>query len=198
MEQKRNNGRAKALPRDRASIEAINSRKARRKNGGMMNKKAAALRVKVANAAEKAVEDCWHKLDGTPILDLEQYVYNYLAAQKEADKYTPIEIMIGTDGTAHGTETSTVRLMSVICFRKVGKGAHVIKRRETHIKPYELAMYLRSIGLDFAVHLDLNPNQSHESFNVYTTIKGFFEGLGFVTEYKPDSAAAMCAADWLL
>lgn len=181
---------------------------------GIKETKASALRIKIANSADKPIHEGWHKLDGTPINDLQSYIFTYLAEQKKVSPDSVMEIMIGTDGSAHGNTNSQVKLMSVICFRKIGKGAHLIKRRETHqmnyfVKvgdklnmevntTYNLAMHLHEAGIKFHVHLDLNPNQEHESFNVYTTIKGFFESLGFTTEYKPDSAAAMCAADWLL
>lgn len=178
-----------------------------------MNQKKGFTHVSGRNAAGLPIEQGWHKVDGTPIEDLEKYVYDYLASK---DKYDTIEIMVGTDGLerGHGNGQREVKLLTVICFRTIGKGVHVIKRAENAVfnrviktgeklnmevnKTYELVKYLIEVNLNPIVHLDLNPNPEHESFNVYEQVKGWFEGMGCVVEYKPDSPAASFAADFFL
>lgn len=173
------------------------------------------------NALGKEIFQGWHKVNGELIEDLEGYIYSYLSE----NGYDTIQLMIGTDGvsysnresdenTAKGIKASTLKLLSVLCFVKPGKGAHVIKRAERQTfnyrittaeklnaevnKTYQLAMYLKELNVKFEVHLDLNPNQNYESFNVYNTIKGFFESLDIPTSYKPDSPAASAAADYYI
>ena len=198
-------------------MEKKTERRARPKPRSLMNTKKNEKRSKGLNAVDKHISEGWHKIDGTQIHDLEKYIYDYLAS---CDQYDQMEIMIGTDGASHGAgpkedgPKSIVKLLSVICFRKVGKGVHVIKRRETHTvnwrvltgeklnmevnKTYELVQHLASIGVKPKVHLDLNPDPQHESFNVYNVVRGWFESMGYETEYKPESAAAMCASDYWL
>jgi predicted RNase H-related nuclease YkuK (DUF458 family) len=187
---------------------------------GLMNTKKNEKRGKGMNAVNKPVQDGWHKIDGTPIEDLEKYIYDYL---KTCDQYDMVEIMVGTDGASRGlgpvareqrNMASEVKLLSVICFRKVGKGVHIIKRRERHEMPYyvktadklnmevnktyELVNHLKEIGVKPKVHLDLNPNELHGSYDVYKNIHGWFESMGYDVEYKPEAAAAMSAADYML
>lgn len=201
----------------------------RRKLKSFMNTKKEPRRKKTPNAFGMKVNELWHKVDGTLIEDLEQYIFEYIADAKDegymfgatdGSKYEKLEIFIGTDGIAkgakdrEGVKNSELRLMTVICFRKVGRGVHIIKRKESQYlyrkiptgeklnaevnKTYELAMYFREIGVEPHIHLDLNPNQDHESFNVYNVVKGWFESMDFVTEYKPDGVAAMVAADYYI
>jgi len=194
---------------------AVRTRKpvSKPKLDGLMNtKKTPTHRVGI-NSHGAPIEQGWHKVDGTVITNLEQYIKDYLGAQ---DKLDIMEIMVGTDGLEYGVGKTTrmVKLLTVICFRKIGKGAHVIKRSDNHVynreiktaeklnmevnKTFELVTYLNSINVNPIVHLDLNPNPEHESFNVYTTVKGWFESMGCEVQYKPDSPASSFAADYFL
>lgn len=180
-------------------------------NSNLMNVKKVENRYGGANAVDLPISEGWHTVT-QDIEDVESYIFNYL----KDHKYDVIQLMIGTDSLRRTVKKGTheVRLLSVICLRRVGNGVHVIKRRESHIidrfvptaeklnmevnKTYEMAMWLKEIGLKFEIHLDLNPNQCHESFNVYQHVHGWFESMGFTTQYKPDAAAAMACADYYL
>ena len=182
-------------------------------NEGLMNRKKESTHAAGPNAVGLSIETGWHKMDGTVIEDLEKYVYDYMGAQ---DKLDIMEIMIGTDGLEKGMggATGIVKLLTVICFRKVGKGAHIIKRKEDIMfarriktaeklnmevnKTCELVIYLKSIGINPIVHLDLNPKDTEGSFQVYTAVKGWFESMGCVVSYKPDANAASYGADYFL
>lgn len=196
-------------------MEKVRTRKGipKPKREGLMNVKKAPTHKSGTNAHDLSIELGWHKVDGTPIEDLEKYIYEYLGAQERHDV---MEIMVGTDGLEYGVSKTSrmVKLLTVICFRKIGKGAHIIKRSDNMVynrviktaeklnmevnKTFEIVSYLNSIGVKPIVHLDLNPNPEHESFNVYTTVKGWFESMGCTVEYKPDSPAASFAADFFL
>lgn len=164
------------------------------------------------NSAGLEINQGWHKVNGEQIEDIEAYIYNYMSEYGHSN----VELMIGTDSLVRSKERGLheLKLLSVICFYRPGKGAHVIKRKDNSTynyfvktaqklnaevqKTYELVRYLDELGLKPKVHLDLNPNKDFESFNVYNTIKGFFESLGYETEYKPDGVAAMACADFYL
>lgn len=183
------------------------------KRDGLMNTKKVENRNAGANAHNKAIDEGWHKVDGTIISDLEHYIYDYLGQQ---DKFDVMELLVGTDGLERGTgkNTGEVKLMTVICLRKVGKGAHVILRRENIPfnrristaeklrmevnKTAEIIIWLKEKNLNPIVHLDLNPNPEHDSFQVYSTMKGWFESMGCQVEYKPTSPAASFCADYFL
>ena len=139
-----------------------------------------------------------------------------MAYIKGIDKYETIEIIIGTDGLTYSIPRNkrVVKLLSAICLRKIGKGTHVIKRFESHLfnrfvptneklllevnKTFELVMYLKSIGINPIVHLDLNTNKKFGSYSVYENVKGWFEGLNCKVLYKPDSYCASIVADFFL
>jgi len=164
------------------------------------------------NAVGLPIDKLWYKVDGTVIEDLESYLYSYIGNNPD----NVIKFLIGTDGMAKpaGHGKTEMKMLTVICLQKVGKGVHVICRREntshnyyvetatklnTEInKTFELAQYLDSIGITFEVHLDVNPNRDFDSFNVYNTIHGFFESFGYKTEYKPVAPAASYASDYFL
>lgn len=192
--------------------------KKRLANPGFMNTPKEEKKTYHINALGTEIHQMWHKFDGTLIPDLESYLLHFFADNKEQFN---IAIAIGTDGLIkpQGKGRNELRMLSVISLHKIdkagiGKGCHVIGRREHQVfdryietpeklnlevnKTYEVAMYLDSINIRPDIHLDLNPNESYESFNVYNSIKGFFESLGFNAEYKPNSPAASFAADYFL
>jgi predicted RNase H-related nuclease YkuK (DUF458 family) len=160
----------------------------------------------------------WMKVDGTEIVDLEGYIFQQLAERKVGTRNAKhdVEIMIGTDSMVKTSSKKhrgkSISFMTVIVFKKGNNGCHIIKRRDdepafgfvpTAIKlngevnrTAALAFWFRdTLKIDPHVHLDLNPKESEASFEVYKYIKGYFENLGYVCEYKPNSAAAMSAAD---
>lgn len=183
-----------------------------RKKGIMNTKKTATFKLG-ENGLDLDIKDAWHKVDGTPILDLEKYIRDYI---NSVDKYSVLQLLVGTDGLAHSITKNNkiIKLVTVICFYTVGKGAHVIKRRENKSfdrfvptneklrmevnKTYELSMYLKDIGITPIIHLDLNPDPTFGSSTVYEEVKGWFEALGFVTEYKSNAVGASYAADYYI
>mgnify|MGYP000078233944 FL=1 len=178
----------------------------------------------------KAINEGWTLVNGTPIADLESYIFNQLATKPGT------KVSIGTDGsikTGGGDEDDSiksktvryekkakkVKYLTVIVFRTKGIPCvnHVIIRRDDETKfghvptavklngeinrTSELALWYRdAIKMDPEVHLDVNPNESAGSFEVYKYIKGYFESLGFEVEYKPtgDATTASCVADYFL
>lgn len=163
----------------------------------------------------------WVKVDGTPIEDLEKYIMAQIAERQMSTRNTShdLTIMIGTDAMIKSDpkkhKAKNISFMTVIVFRKGKNGAHVIKRRENESatgfvptakklngevnRTASLAFWMREkISMDPEVHLDLNPDESTGSFEVYKYIRGYFEACGFACEYKPDAAAATCCADYFL
>lgn len=195
------------------------SKDTNRKNNGLMNEKKVPTSKPGLNGANLAIHEAWCKVDGTPVTDLAAYTKDYVS---NVDKYTELEVFVGTDGMAVWTSKDTllIKLMTVIVFWKVGHGAHVIKRRENHYlkrkganpdsitfeklsmeanKSIELALYLREYaGIDVEMHMDLNPDPRHESNRVYAAVQGHGEGLGFKVKYKSLAHAASFCADYFL
>lgn len=179
----------------------------------LMNEKKVPTFVPGANAEGTEIYENWYKADGTHIDDIESYILRYIGNK---DKYDTLDIIAATDGLAHGQGKGkhVIRLVTVICFVNKGKGAHVIIRRESKAydrfiktgeklnmevnKTFELVMYLKGIGINPIVHLDLNPDPAHDSFQVYTAVKGWFESMGFIVEYKPNANVASYGADYFL
>jgi predicted RNase H-related nuclease YkuK (DUF458 family) len=168
---------------------------------------------KVMEQQRKAIHEGWQKVSygKEKIADLETYIYNFLATRDD------IHITIGTDAllTVKGGNKKLVEYLTVICFHMGKNGTHIIGRIEREVmyghvstarkldgevnRTSELALWMRdTIKIDPEVHLDVNPDESYDSFQVYKYIHGYFESLGFSTEYKPYAAAAMCAADYYL
>jgi len=161
----------------------------------------------------KQIQDGWMKVNGQRIEDLEKYILDYLAEDKE------IELWIGTDSAKKimGYQLQEVKYLTVICFRKPFKGAHVIKRIENKKYEYrisigerlgyeidltiQLALWIREVtGISVEIHIDVNPESGAGSNEVYKTYKGYGEALGFKTEYKPtgSSIAASACADYFI
>jgi predicted RNase H-related nuclease YkuK (DUF458 family) len=157
--------------------------------------------------------DKWHKIDGTKIEDLEDYIRTE-AAKVYSEKLT---IMIGTDSNIRHKRKQnqrTINFMTIIAFKRGNNGAHLIKRRDEEVKSHyismdmklngeiqrtsELALWIRDvINIDVEVHLDLNPSELEGSHRIYKYIKGYFESLGFKTLYKPEAQVSL-ASDYYL
>ena len=162
-----------------------------------------------------------HKIDGTQITDLKDYIFSKFEERtvSSRNKKHDIEVFIGTDSMVKSDNKrfkgKEITFMTVIVFKKGTNGCHVIKRREnekaagfvpTAIKlngeinrTASLAFWLRdNINEDPIIHLDLNPKETEGSFEVYKYIRGYFEGCGFKCHYKPTAYAASSAADYFL
>lgn len=163
------------------------------------------------NAHTKEIFECWLKGDSSKRIDnLADYIQNYIDKCEEDGE--ELEICIGTDSAVRQTKQVIV---TVICFIKKGHGVHIIRRKETIFNSYkisvskklqdevsrtfDLSLYFKNNNLkNPTVHIDLNPDESYASNITYQSVKGWFEGMGYNCEYKPDSIAAMCAADRFL
>ena len=160
----------------------------------------------------KKIQEGWHKINGEQIEDIEKYIFEQLASRSD------MKIMIGTDSALRNISKVKKRIdyMTVIVFKKGNNGCHIIKRRDetlhngfvpTAVKlngeiavTSTLALWMKEeLNITPEIHLDVNPDFNAGSFQVYKYIKGYFESLGFEsTFYKPEAAAAMCAADYFL
>lgn len=165
---------------------------------------------------QKKIHEKWTLVDeNKKIEDLEAYIFNQLATKPGTT------VSIGTDASLKSDTRyeKKIKYLTVIVFRTKGVPCvnHVILRRDEEQKfgkvptavklngeinrTAELALWYRdTIGQDPEVHLDVNPNESYGSFEVYKYIKGYFESLGFDVEYKPtgDAVTASCVADYFL
>jgi len=161
---------------------------------------------------DRKIYEGWSNVNGKKIDDLEAYVFNYMA------EYPDTILYVGTDSAKQiiGYQKQEVKYLSVICFRRPNKGAHVIKCINRIKYNYvislaerlgkeidftrELAFYLKDdLGLEPEVHLDVNPKESEGSSVVYRMYKGYFESLGFKkVEFKPQASVASSCADYFL
>jgi predicted RNase H-related nuclease YkuK (DUF458 family) len=164
---------------------------------------------------QRMINEGWTLVNGTPIDDLEAYIFNQLATKPGTI------VSIGTDASLKSDtrHEKRIKYLTVIVFRTIGIPCinHVILRRDEETKygkvptavklngeinrTAELALYFRdNVGFDPEVHIDVNPDDSTGSFEVYKYIKGYFESLGFYVEYKPSGTAfaASAVADYFL
>lgn len=163
----------------------------------------------------------WMKFDGEKIEDLSTYITEQQEKRKVSTRNNKhdVEIIVGTDAMIKSDKKKhkkrVISFMSVIVFKNGNNGCHIIKRREEEKamgyvplfvklngeidRTAKLALWLReTLGINCEVHLDVNPKDVAGSFEVYKYIKGYFESLDFTCAYKPDSYAAMSAADYLV
>ncbi len=161
-----------------------------------------------------------------PIEDLKEYILGQI--EKNKDKNLTISIgtdalihsvsgnkLKGKEKFKESKKERVISYLTVIVFSSGNNGSHVIIRREkqkhtgfvpTVIKlngeinlTSKLALWIEEvIGIKVQIHLDLNPKKNTGSFEVYSYINGYFESLGFITFYKPNSGAATSAADYFL
>ena len=158
------------------------------------------------------------KVNGEKIDNLSEYVKNHLDS-----KSGEFQIYIGCDSLPpKGNVTSFI---TVVVLYDVGHGTHVICKKDKSDKikamydrlwhevelAVEVAQYLRDNAIleyrtkagtvksiDLQVHLDLNPDESFKSNNVYNAALGYVKSLGFEFIPKPTAFAATYMADNLV
>lgn len=157
----------------------------------------------------------FRKIDGTPILNVEEYVKNWA-------KENPYgKIIIGCDSQMHGRRIkySIAVVMRYLDKYGTGKGAHVIvadtweKRtpgksqlQEMPVKLWKEAEYLLLAaqmvdGSDdtfkkkLTLHLDFNSIESEKSNILFASGIGYLVGLGYAAEGKPNAYVATHTAD---
>jgi len=150
------------------------------------------------------------RFNGSEIKDVDKYILDRL------EKFPETEIILGTDSQNKGKWSVYT---TVICFRYLNKGTHIIFTRERIKRKKDLfarlweeverskmiADHIAKVLLEakcsedfkFSVHLDLNPNPAHKSHTVYQASMGYITGLGYDAVAKPAAWAASHAADML-
>lgn len=146
---------------------------------------------------------------GIEIPDLYAYVENWVK------EHPNCEIYVGCDSQEVGKQ---VNYVTTICMYNIGKGAHVIHRKETEPRPkssfgegkkksmfprlwaevtksIEVAEAIKDIGIRLVVHVDYNSKPTEASSYLYESGIGYAKAMGFDAEGKPYAVAASCAAD---
>ena len=142
------------------------------------------------------------RLSDHRIVDVGEYVMNYLIDHPGTDIY------VGCD--SQNTKDSTV-YATVVVLHKNSKGGHVLYLKESVPKIYNNFNKLwgevdRSVKLaselshEFNlpvkyVDLDLNPDPKYRSSQVLRAAVGFVESMGFTPRVKPNELWAISAAD---
>lgn len=132
------------------------------------------------------------KIDGT-VVDLEDYVRNYLASHPDNN----IELLIGCDSQNSRKDTAYA---VVVAMYTPGHGGHIIFRKWRTLKEpvratrllneawfsVETAEILRKAGLPKPkwIDLDLNPDPKYRSNEVLRQAVGLCEGMGYEVRFK--------------
>lgn len=146
------------------------------------------------------------KLTGEQILELSDYVKDYLELNKNYD----VKIYLGCDSQTKGIKTTYA---TTIVFHVGNTGCHVIYKKdtvpvirdmwsrlwkETELS-VEVALYLRAAGIEInTIDLDYNENPVHNSNKLVTATIGYVESLGFKARIKPELLPAVYAADGIV
>lgn len=158
-------------------------------------------------------------LSGTKIDNIVEYLRDYVNKDELTSEF---KIFIGCDSLPSRYNRATYSL--VVCVYRVGRGAHVVYSRDQGVHIYgktrserlknrlwdevyrvvDLATLLTDSDLfenpkvtDFQVHLDVNPDEKHDSHVIYNEAVGYINSLGFDAYVKPDSPAASYVSDHL-
>lgn len=152
----------------------------------------------------------FYKFDGTLIENIREYV-------KEYSKDGVFEISVGTDSQVYG---EVHKFITCICFHRfdetgIGKGAHVVYSKQTHIATGDISAKLMKeveisvavaidllglvsgeerINIDY-VDIDINPDEDYLSNKVYHQAMGWIKSLDIDCRCKPLSFASSSAAD---
>lgn len=146
------------------------------------------------------------KVSGEKIENVVEYIKSYIS-----NDYN-FEIYVGTDSKVMKNK---VMYAIVIGIYKIGKGVHLIYRKETRENisffdrlwwevEYSLgvANLLRDEGILtnqnlFAIHIDMNTNKKYKSNKVLDAASGYVKSSGFDFRAKPNAWIATYAADML-
>ncbi|NJO91333.1 MAG: hypothetical protein HC831_21985 [Chloroflexia bacterium] len=161
----------------------------------------------------KILELEWKKYDGTPILNVADYVKEWV------EKWPDGEIMIGCDSQAHSRyiKYSISINMHMVDRYGGGHGGHVIfanvidtsksMKNDLYTKLWAEAEYsvraaqdmdAENLGVRIVIHLDYNSNPEKYSNVLYNGGLGYVKGMfnGNVEVFgKPDAWAASCSSD---
>lgn len=148
------------------------------------------------------------KANGEKIENVIDYVKNYISIPENYQ----YEIYVGTDSKV--TRNKVVYAI-VIGIYKIGKGVHIIYRKEFRENKsfferlwweveysLQIANMLRDEGILtnnnlFAIHIDMNTNKKYKSSKVLDAASGYVKSNGFDFMAKPNAWVATYAADML-
>lgn len=141
----------------------------------------------------------FRKSDGTYLLDVKQYVEDWI------NHHPNCELHVGCDSKRRG---NNVKYAVSICLRDLGNGVHelhantIIKDisdnftrlwEEVHMS-VELAKELNTIGKPITVHVDFNSEPQFLSNRLYEASMGFIKSYGYKAISKPNAWAASSGA----
>jgi len=138
--------------------------------------------------------------NGKVIDDLFGYVKEWV------EKHPISEIHIGCDSQE---VSGKVNYVTAICLYQLGKGAHIIYKKERVpainnmytklwpevVKAVEAAEMLKDIGMRIVVHVDYNSDKTEKSNSLYESGLGYIKSMGFEATGKPNAWAASKCAD---
>jgi uncharacterized protein len=134
-------------------------------------------------------------------------VLNDLHLHKEEE----IVLTIGTDSQTHGK----MKVVTVVCFHRVGKGGKFFYRTEYVEKSHsvreklyletqkslelgkELTEFLFQNEMDFEIiiHVDMGSSKKGKTYELINEIMGWITAEGFTGYYKPEAGVASTIAD---
>lgn len=132
--------------------------------------------------------------------NIREYVQNWV------NKHPVSEIHIGCDSQE---VTGKVNYVTTICLYELGKGAHVLYKKEhvptisnmytklwdEVVKAVQTAEDLKDIGPRIVIHVDYNSDKGEKSNRLYDSGIGYAKSFGFDAVGKPNAWAATHAAD---
>lgn len=144
-------------------------------------------------------------VQGRPIDDVIAYINEKIIREPDASVYIGVDSKVKAKSTYYAI---------VIGMRFPGKGVHIVHadkygpRRGKKDYPQRLQQeidYAVDVGLylnahlskPVEVHVDINPNPIHGSYQRYNYATGYLRGTGLPFETKPNAFMAMRAADYL-
>ena len=145
------------------------------------------------------------KITGEILNEVEQYVKAY------CNEHKGTEIMIGTDSQNRGGKTI---YSTVIAMYNPGHGAHCIfKRWKTERERVRNTRLMNEVAASLEtaeklveygcpkpryIDIDINPNPKYKSNEVYSSAKGWVEGMGYEVRFKRLGPLVTTFADWIV
>lgn len=145
------------------------------------------------------------KISGEVLDEVESYVKTY------CDEHKGTEIMIGTDSQNKGGKTV---YSTVIAMYNPGHGAHCIfKRWRTDRERVRNTRLMNEVAASIEtaeklvkfgcprpkyIDIDINPNPKYKSNEVYSSAKGWAEGMGYEVRFKRLGPLVTTFADWIV
>ena len=157
---------------------------------------------------------------GEKVEDVIGYIKNVISQDEFKGDFA---IYIGCDSLPNRKKGShTANYSTVICIRRMGKGAQVLYQRENNVPVYgatkkdrmkhrlweeiyrtiDLSVLLTDSDIfdhpqiiDFQVHIDINPNEEFASNIIYKEAVGYINSMGLDVYAKPEAMAATYVSD---